>query len=513
MPAAPALTADGLEVAFPGVRALDRAGLELLPGEIHALMGENGAGKSTLIKVLSGLLRPDHGRVRVGGRAVTLHGLADAEHAGISTVFQEIDLIPTMSVADNLILGREPTRAGWIRARASRLRARAALARVGLDLDPAIGLAQLPIAVRQLVAIARALDIRARILILDEPTSALSPRETDGLFHLLRRLRREGVAVLMVTHALAQAYEIADRITVLRNGAHVGTWLTPDLPRLALIQAMTGHAQPASPAAAPPAPTAPRPDSTSAPPALEVRALGRRRAVRPTDFSLRRGESLGIAGLLGSGRSELVRLLFGADRPDTGRVFTHGRPVAPGSVPAAIEAGMAMTPEDRRAQGLMLDLSVRDNILLALHARRGLTRPLRPRERDRLVRHYIDSLRIRTPDAETPVGSLSGGNQQKVLLARWLALQPTVLILDEPTRGIDVGARAEIESLIASLRDRGLAVVLVSSELDEIARLCTRALVLRDRARVGECTGTACTESALLAMIAGDSPPAAGARP
>lgn len=494
----PLLAARGLVMAFPGVRALDRVDFELRPGEVHALLGENGAGKSTLIKVLSGVHRPAAGAIRVAGREFRPRTPRDAESGGVSTVFQEVDLIPTMTVAENICLGRQPTFLGLVRARAARGRARAALARLGLALDVSRTLADYPIGIQQMVAIARALDVDARVLILDEPTSSLDADETCELFRVMRALRSQGLGIVFVSHFLDQVYEISDRITVLRNGARVGSWRTSDLPKHALIEAMTGRAFE----------SARDPDRHRAAPVergavLEFTNLGRARAIAPAGSSVCAGAALGLGGLLGSGRSELARLLFGADAPTSGEVRVEGTVIRGGSVRDAIAHGMAFTPEDRKAQGLVLDLSLRENIILALQARRGPLNPLRRAEQQRLADRYIRALAIKTPGPETPVRNLSGGNQQKVLLARWLATNPKILILDEPTRGIDVGARAEIEALIALQRAAGVAVVLISSELDELVRNCDRVLVLRDRRPIGELEGPQVNEATILSLIAG----------
>ncbi len=494
----PTLSVRGVVVDFPGVRALDRVDFDAHTGEIHALMGENGAGKSTLINVLSGLYPPREGTIHLDGREIRPRTPREAQAVGLSTVHQEIDLVPAMSVADNICLGRHPTRTGLIRQGATRRRAEAALASLGMYVDVSGSLGDHPIAVQQMVAIARAMDIDARVLILDEPTSSLDATETDHLFRVLQHLRDQGLCIVFVSHFLDQVYRLADRITVLRNGMKVGVWEVAALPKPALIEAMTGRTIEREPQNTASGSTDAAPEAL-----LEVDGLGRRAVLAPTSLTVRAGESLGLAGLRGSGRTELARLIFGADAADEGQVRVGGARIPAGSVRDAIARGLAFTPEDRKAEGLVLDLSVRENILLAMQARRGALRPLRPPQQMQLADHYIRSLNIRTPDAETPVRNLSGGNQQKVLLARWLAVQPRVLILDEPTRGIDVGARAEIESLIARLRAEGLAIVLISSELDEIVRTCGRVLILRDRRTVGELEGTRITESAILAVIAG----------
>ena len=494
----PILEARGVIVEYPGVRALDRVDFDLRAGEVHAIMGENGAGKSTLINVLSGAVRPAAGTLRLGGDAKWHSSPREAEQAGISTVRQEVDLIPTLSVGENVCLCRQPGRwggFGGIDHRAIRRRADAALQRLGLRIDARVVLGELPIALQQMVAIARALDIQSRVLILDEPTSSLDADETRRLFEIVRRLRGEGLGIIFISHFIEQVYGLADRITVLRNGRNVGTWPAAELSRSRLVEAMTGRNIEQARARQVERDRA----ATQREVALSVDGVGRRRVLAPTSFDVARGEALGFAGLLGSGRSELARLVFGAIHPDHGRISMQGRAID-GGVRASIAAGMAFTPDDRR-EALALDLSVRENIILAMQASRGALRSL-PRSKQReIANHYIRSLNIRTSDAESPVRTLSGGNQQKVVLARWLAMQPRVLILDEPARGVDIGARAEIESLIASLRRDGVAIVLISSEVDELARVCDRVLVLRDRAPAGMVEDV--SETAILARIAG----------
>ncbi len=492
------LAVRGAVVEYPGVRALDGVDFDVRAGEVHALMGENGAGKSTLVRVLTGLCKFGPGTVRIAGHEVALRSVREAEAAGISTVHQEIDLIPTMSVADNICLGRHVTRFGFLSRNAQRRRAEAALARLGVRLDVEGMLEECSVARQQMVAIARALDVEAKVLVLDEPTSSLDADEARELLAVLRRLRGQGLGVVFITHFLEQVYQVADRITVLRNGAKVGTWAAAELSRGALVEAMTGRVIERNDRVS--AASAARVTPTNS--GMSFEKLGRARAIAPVSGTVRAGEALGLAGLLGSGRSELARLLFGADRPDQGRVSVGGAKLRPGSVRDAVKTGVGFTPEDRKAQGLVLELSVEENIVLALQARRGGLRPIAKAERARLAAHYIKALKIKTPNADTPVSSLSGGNQQKVLLARWLATQPKVLILDEPARGIDIGARAEIESLIRDLKAQGVAVVLISSEFDELVRVCERVLVLRDREVVGELAGAEVTEGAMLALMA-----------
>ncbi len=494
---APLLESRSLTVEFPAVRALSSVDFTLARGEVHALLGENGAGKSTLINVFSGLIHPGAGQLLVSGRDVALSSPREAERFGISTVHQELDLIPTLSISENISLNRFPR--GLISWKHTRRRAESALTRMGVTLDTRRPLGACSIAQQQLVAIARALDVNCRVLILDEPTSSLDAAEVRELLALLSRLRTQGLGIILITHFLEQAYAIADRITVLRNGSRVGTWRAPQLSRTALVEAMTGRTATAQHHA----PASPHPGSPHRPPTpfFQLHTLGRRHSIAPVSTTISSGESLGLAGLLGSGRTELARLIFGADRPDSGHISIDGHRLR-ASIPRSIRHGLALTPEARKSQGLLLDLSIHDNIILALQARRGPLRPIPGREQRRLADHYIATLNIKCSSPEAPVRTLSGGNQQKVLLARWLAIQPRLLILDEPTRGIDVGARAEIESLITSLRNDGLSVILISAEIDEITRVCDRALILRDRRVIGELAGDELTEAAILSRIA-----------
>ena len=481
---------------FGSVKALDRASLTLRAGEVHALMGENGAGKSTLIKVLTGVHAPDAGTIVMGGRPIAPRSPREAEQAGISTVYQEVNLIPTLSIADNLLLGRQPTRFGWIRQGVMRRRAEEAVARLGLEVDVTRDVGSCPLAVQQMVAIARALDIRARVLVLDEPTSSLDEREVASLFDLLRRLRAEGLAIVLVTHFLEQVYAVADRITVLRNGAFVGEHPTPELPRRRLIEAMLGRDfnDEGDGGRAAEAATGKR--------LLEARGIGRRGLLSPVDIDLPEGEIVGLAGLLGAGRTETARLLFGLEWLDSGTVTIGEKPVVIRSPRDAMAHDLAFCSEDRRAEGILPHLSVRENMILAMQAGRGPLRLLPRREQDSLVNHYIRALGIKTPSPEAPIHTLSGGNQQKVLLARALATDPRILLLDEPTRGIDVGAKLEIEKLVRSLRERGLSVLFISSDLDEIARTCGRVAVLRDRRKVGELVGDDVRPDKILSVIA-----------
>jgi simple sugar transport system ATP-binding protein len=468
----------GISISFPGVKALDDVGFHLYPGEVHALMGENGAGKSTLIKALTGVYQIDAGQVWVGGQQVHLTGTAAAEAVGISTVYQEVNLCPNLSIGENTMLGYEvrgPFGIDWRRTHAA---ARDALARLGLEqLDTRAPLASLPLAVRQLVAIARAMVRQASVLILDEPTSSLDAKEVSRLFDIVRRLRDDGVAILFVSHFLDQVFDISDRVTVLRGGRFIAEYATAELDRAQLIAAMIGRefaprraAEGAGHAAAGPAERS-----------MSTERLTRRGSIEPTTLDLNRGEVVGFAGLLGSGRTELARLLVGADRAEGGTVTVKGKKVALTSPSVALAHRIAFSSENRRDEGIIADFTVAENIILALQARRGWARPLPRSEQDELVSKYIAEFDIRPPDPDKPIKLLSGGNQQKVLLGRWLATEPDVLILDEPTRGIDIGAKADIQAAVADLAAQGVTVVFISSELDEVVRVSDRIVVLKDR--------------------------------
>ncbi len=490
----------GIVKTYPGVVALDGVDFTLGAGEIHALVGENGAGKSTLIRILTGAEQPDRGRIRLSGREIRPRRPAEAQRLGVAAVYQEINLAPDLSIAENLLLGREPRAPlGWIRWGEMRRRARRILGDMGLEAEVATPLRHCSIAVRQMIAVARAVDQKAKVLVLDEPTSSLDAAETSRLFDLMRRLRGLGLGILFITHFLEQVYAVSDRITILRGGRRVGSHAARDLSRLALVSAMLGKAAPEAAAARPRT----RPVDSGAPARLVARRVFRRRVVQPFDLTLRSGEVLGFAGLLGSGRTEIARLLFGVDARDGGTLSVNGKTVQHHSPRRAIRCGMALAPEDRRAAGLVPHLSVRDNILLALHASRGWLRRLPRRRQHALAERFVRSLSIATPDLSRPVAQLSGGNQQKVILARWLLMEPTILLLDEPTRGIDIGAKDQIESLVGDLRARGMAIIFISGELEEVARVSDRVLVLRDRSVAGELAGADLRLSSIMERIAG----------
>ncbi|SHN38279.1 sugar ABC transporter ATP-binding protein [Actinacidiphila paucisporea] len=504
----PVLEMTGIVKEFAGIRALSDVDFRLFPGEIHALLGENGAGKSTLIKVLTGVHPLDGGTVVLDGRPVRITSPLQAQQAGIRTVYQEVNLCQNLSVAENILIGREPVRAGRIRWKELRRQAAQLVTRFGLDLDVSAPVGSYPLAVQQLVAIIRAVGSGVagdggagsgtRVLILDEPTSSLDRDEVEELFALMRRLREEGVAIVFVSHFLDQIYEVCDRMTVLRNGALVGEHLVADLGRVNLVKLMIGkdldeleelsehHGQ-----------------SQAGETVVKAEGLSRAGAIAPFDLEVRTGEVLGLAGLLGSGRTELARLLFGADTSDSGRVYFEGQQAALREPNDAIGRGVAFLSENRRTEGLVPDLTVRENIILALQAARGWTRPVPASQRDELVAKYIAALDIRPADPEAKTGSLSGGNQQKVLLARWLLTRPKLLILDEPTRGIDVGAKAEIQKLVVSLSEEGVAVVYISAELEEVLRLSHTMGVLRDRRLVARmANGPDVTAGRVLEIIA-----------
>jgi len=495
------LSMQGISKAFPGVQALEDVDFSLKHGEIHALVGENGAGKSTLIKVLTGVIRQDAGKILLNGAPILARSPLHAQQLGISTVYQEINLCSNLSVAENILLGREPRRFGRIDWRAMKAQAEEILGRLEIDIDVSRTLDEFSIAIQQMVAIARALEVAsARILILDEPTSSLDVHETEKLFQVMRKLKNEGLGVIFITHFLDQVYEVADRITVLRNGRLVGTYEPQSLPRLELIAKMIGRVlgefddmneikQKSS-------------RHIKGDALLEAKGLGKTGTMEPFDLELHAGEVLGFAGLLGSGRTETASLIFGIEKPDQGSLSLSGKTITKFTPFNSIVNGLAFCPEDRKEDGIVEDLSVRENIILALQANRGWLKSLSKKQQYELAERFIKMLNISTPSADQPVKNLSGGNQQKVILARWLATNPQVLILDEPTRGIDVGTKAEIQKLVLELADEGKACIFISSELEEVMRCSHRIAVLRDRRKVTEFSGDV-DERAIMQAIAG----------
>lgn len=479
------ITVKGIAKSFPGVVALEGVDFSLRRGEIHALMGENGAGKSTLIKILTGVEQPDRGVIELEGMPVHVRSPQHSQALGISTVYQEINLCTNISVAENIMLGHEPRRFGSIHWKKMNDLARQAIERLGIDVDVTQPLGAYSVAIQQMVAITRALEIAsAKVLILDEPTSSLDIHETSKLFDVMRRLKRDGIGIVFVTHFLDQVYQIADRITVLRNGTYVGTFDRAALPRIELVAKMLGRVVTDLDAMSKAKSTIEQ--HTAQERVVEAKGLGLSRALEPLDLELNSSEVVGVAGLLGSGRTELAGLIFGINTPNSGSLAIKGQKVAHFSPLASIKRGVALCPEDRKAEGIVGDLSIRENIILALQARYGWFKFLGAQKQYEIAQKYIQLLGIRTPSPDQLVKNLSGGNQQKVILARWLVTQPQVLILDEPTRGIDVGAKAEIQKLVLELVKEGMAIVFISSELEEVLRISQRIVVLRDRKKVAE---------------------------
>jgi monosaccharide-transporting ATPase len=492
---------------FQGVRALAEVDFRLLPGEVHALMGQNGAGKSTLVKVLTGVHQADAGQLLLDGREIRPQSPLDAQRLGISTVYQEVNLCTNLSVAENIFLGAEGTSNLAIRWRAMRKKAQALLAELNITIDVGAPLSRYPLAIQQMVAIARALTAeheqagraRTKLLILDEPTSSLTADEVEMLFSVMRRLKARGIAILFITHFLDQAFAISDRFTVLRNGQRVGEYPVAELSQIDLVVKMLGKEVAAvshrtARAAA---------GDAAAAPFLQARGLGRRGSVGGIDLDVVPGKATAIAGLLGSGRTETVRLLFGIDHADAGTLTVDGKPVRLRSPLDAIRRRFGFCPEDRKAEGILPELSLRENIILALQCRRGIFRSLSRARQDEIARSYIALLGIKAHDAGAPIATLSGGNQQKALLARWLATDPRMLILDEPTRGIDVGGKVEIMAQVMGLCDNGMAVVFSSSEMTEVLDYADRVVVLRDRTKVGELDAAAADEHQVFRLIAG----------
>ena len=492
------LTMRGICKYFPGVKALENVDFTLRKGTIHALMGENGAGKSTLIKVLTGVYPMDAGEIRIEGidHPVVVHSPQEAQSYGISTVYQEITLCPNLTVAENMFIGRSKGRGvDW---KAMEKRSGELLDSLGIPARPRQQLGSCSLAVQQMVAIARAVDTECKVLILDEPTSSLDDKEVEMLFALMRDLKARGVGIIFVTHFLEQVYAVSDQITVLRNGQLVGEYAVRDLPQVKLVEKMIGkdledlsvikkHAPPAGE------------NSVNY---YEAENLSSSES-RPFDFHIARGEVNGFTGLLGSGRSESVRAIFGADPATGGTVRVDGKHVKISKPLDAMKHGIGYLPEDRKRDGIIADLSVRDNIILALQVVKGMNHPISRAKAEAFADEYIKALDIKTASSDTPIKSLSGGNQQKVILARWLLTHPQYLILDEPTRGIDVGTKTEIQKLVLKLAEEGMSITFISSEIEEMLRTCSRLIVMRDRKIVGELTGDELTQEHVMKTIAG----------
>ncbi|GGF51105.1 sugar ABC transporter ATP-binding protein [Marmoricola endophyticus] len=497
----PVLQAQGITKVFGGVRALSGVDFALGEGEAHALVGENGAGKSTLIKVLTGVHRPDEGQVLLGGEPRSFGRPLDAQQAGISTIYQEVNLIPLMSAAQNVYLGREPrTSFGLVDTRAMERDARELLDSYGIDVDVRRPLRTLGLGAQQMVALARAVSIDARVVIMDEPTSSLEPREVRTLFEVIARLREQGIAIVYVSHRMDELYEVCEKVTVLRDGRLVHTGDLADLPRLELVAMMLGRTT-SEMSGSGVTEFGEEAHTQAAEPVLVAEHLTRKHEIEDVALSVRPGEVLGLGGLLGAGRSETLKAVAGAMPLDRGQVSLDGKRVRSGSVPAAIRAGVVLLPEDRKAEGIIPNLSVRENIVLAALPRLSRFGFTSRRKQDAVVRTMMERLHIKASSPEQPVAELSGGNQQKVMIARWLAMSPRVLLLDEPTRGIDVGAKAEVQALIDELAREGLGIVLVSSELEEVIEGADRMVVLKDGAVVAELNGEEITEERLMAAL------------
>ncbi|TSD86197.1 sugar ABC transporter ATP-binding protein [Mycobacterium sp. KBS0706] len=498
----------GISKTFPGVKALARVDLTVYPGEIHALMGENGAGKSTLMKVLSGAYQADAGgTIRLDGREVVIDGPLAAKRLGIAVIYQELSLSPNLSVAENIYLGREPTSGPFVDRKAMLAGCEDVLKRLGAGFRPTTLVGTLSIAERQLVEIARAIHAQARILVMDEPTTALSARETDRLFELIRRLKAEGLAIIYISHRMSEIYELSDRVSVLRDGSYVGTLDRAGLSAEALVKMMVGrdisgfykkeHDAHQSRGRV----------------IFAVRDIADGNRVRGCSFELHEGEVLGIAGLVGSGRTELARLIFGAEPKTAGEVALDGKPLQIHGPGDAIAAGIAYLTEDRKGQGLFLDMSVQDNINLVVCGTDAKTGGVLDRARAKVrAKDAIAALKIRVANPEVTVGALSGGNQQKVLLSRLLETKPRILILDEPTRGVDIGAKSEIYRIIDGLAKAGIGVIVISSELPEVIGIADRALVMREgriEGEAGGASGRPLTQEAVMALATGITAPVA----
>lgn len=492
------LKMEHITMTFPGVIALDNVQFELCEGEVHALLGENGAGKSTLIKVLTGVNHKDFGTINYNGKEINPRTPQDAMNEGISTVYQEVNLCPNLSVAENIYIGREPKVRGHIDWKTINNNAKELVKKFELDIDVSKTLDSYSVAIQQMVAIARAVDVSAKILILDEPTSSLSNIEVQKLFEIMRMLKKQGLGIIFVTHFLDQVYEVSDRITVLRNGKYIGTYDTVSLPKVQLIGKMIGKVYEE----------------------LNIDNMGLNELKEDGDvileldkastnqidnisFQISKGEVLGLSGLLGSGRTEIVRMIFGADPLRSGTIYMNRKRLILQDTLNAIRNDIACCPENRKTEGIIGDLTIRENIILALQTKQGMFKKISKVEAEKLADKYIKELSIKTPNSEQLVKNLSGGNQQKVILARWLATKPQLLMLDEPTRGIDIGTKAEIQRIVINLAEEGMAIIFISSEIDEMLRCCNRMVVLRDKEKVGELRGHEINESNIMKSIAG----------
>ena len=490
------LTMKNITMNFPGVKALDGVDFSLRAGEIHSLLGENGAGKSTLIKCLTGVNHMDAGTITLDGKEIRPGNPREAIECGISTVFQEVNLCPNLSVAENIFIGRQPMKNGQINWREIHERAENLMSSFKLNIDVERPLSHFSTAIQQMTSIARAVDIQAKILILDEPTSSLDENEVQLLFDVMRDLKAQGMGIIFITHFLDQIYAVSDRMTILRNGHLVGTYEINELSKFELVTKMVGKDM----------------DvifnlkraevSENSPVVLQAQHIGDAEHIRDISLKLREGELVGFAGLLGSGRTETAQMLFGSSKIIHGEILLDGEKLSLSQPYDAIRARIAFCPEDRKRDGIIGDLSIRENIMLAVQSRKGFMKPMSRQEQTELANKYIKLLGIATPDCEKKAGELSGGNQQKVILARWMAAEPKILILDEPTRGIDIGAKAEIQRLMLEMCSSGVSVIFISSELDEIIRCSNRIIIMRDREKVSEVQAENCTQANILKIIA-----------
>lgn len=496
------LTMRHINKNFPGVVALSDVDFTLRKGEIHALMGENGAGKSTLIKVLTGVEEFETGEIRIDGidRAIINRSPQEAQGNGISTVYQEVNLCPNLSVAENLFIGREPRKMGMIDWKTMNKKSSELLKSLDINIDVTKALENYSLALQQMIAIARAVDMSAKVLILDEPTSSLDDSEVEKLFVLMKRLKSQGVGIIFVTHFLEQVYAVCDRITVLRNGTLVGEFETANLPRVQLVAKMMGKDFDDLAAIKK---EGEGEEKKKAEVLISAKGLGHKGTIRPFDLDLHKGEVIGLTGLLGSGRSELARSIYGADKADSGELSVNGKKVTINAPIDAMKLGMAYLPEDRKKEGIIADLSVRENIIIALQAKKGMFHLISRKEQEEMADKYIEMLQVKTASRETPIKQLSGGNQQKVIIGRWLLTNPDFLILDEPTRGIDIGTKTEIQKLVLKLAGEGMSVMFISSEVEEMIRTCTRMAVLRDGSKIGELEENELDQSSIMKAIAG----------
>lgn len=491
------LTIKGLEKTFPGVRALKGVSLTVNKGEVHALMGENGAGKSTLIKVLTGIYQKDGGTIMFDGEEINAGTTMEANEKGISTIYQELNLVLFQTVYENLFLGREPrNKFGAIDRKRMIAEAENILKQLGITIDVTKALRHFSTAIQQMVAIARAISIQAKLVIMDEPTSSLDAQEVQVLFRIIRQLKENGISVIFISHKLDEIFEICDRLTVLKDGDYVGDYNIEELDQFRLISLMVGKNTV----------TLERRkqgyDFADGKPIVKMNHIRQGMRLNGIDLEIKQGEVVGLSGLLGSGRTELAQVLFGARIPDNGEIFWWGHPAHIHSPADAIKKGMGFCTEDRKTEGIIPNLSVKENITIALLPKLNSLGFVKTKEQDKIVNTYIERLKIKTPSPEQAVCNLSGGNQQKVLLARWMCMNPQLMILDEPTRGIDIGAKAEIETLIQELSQSGISVLMISSEIAELERNCDRIVVMREGKVTGELIDTEINQDNIMAAIA-----------